>query len=97
MRPVYSEGLVSRRDSGVGEWQPRGHSLCAILGRFKYKPSIGVSFIFEDAEGMWKLEVKGNNLWNLHRDLTLGRRESVHIGEAVTSIDITGWSAEARS
>jgi hypothetical protein len=36
--------------------------------------------------------IKGNNLEELHRELTLGRRESIHLGAAVTAIKITAWS-----
>ncbi|WP_238537830.1 hypothetical protein [Zavarzinella formosa] len=63
-----------------------------MLGRFRYNPSIGVSFVFETEDGKHKVEITGNKLESLHRDLTLGRRESVRVGDAVTGIEVKGWS-----
>ncbi|MCE9567632.1 MAG: hypothetical protein K8U57_36995 [Planctomycetes bacterium] len=65
----------------------------AILGRIRLNPSVGISFVFEDAEGLWKVEINGSNLGDLHRELTLGRRESVNCtGGSVTAIEIKAWS-----
>jgi hypothetical protein len=69
----------------------------AILGSVRYNPSVGVTFIFEDAEGMWKVRLEGSNLHRLYRDLTLDRRESVRTGEAVTSIEFVGLASTGRA
>jgi hypothetical protein len=34
----------------------------------------------------------GRYLHDMHRDLTLGRRKSIRLGENVTEIDIRAWS-----
>lgn len=82
------QGVIIERENKDRE----GVFYGAIMGRIRYNPSVGVSFIFEDAEGFWKVEIRGNNLEGLHRDLVLGRRELVHLGGAVTEIDIKAWT-----
>lgn len=64
----------------------------SILGRVRFDPSRGIAFVFEDAEGMWKVTITGHDLHGLHRDLVLGRRESVRYGEYVNGIEITAWT-----
>ena len=61
------------------------------LSRFGPVPLSRFRF-FEDGEGLWRVEVTGNNLGGLHRDLTLGRRESIRVGDSVTAIEIKAWT-----
>jgi hypothetical protein len=39
-----------------------------------------------------KVEIAEGNLQTLHLDLTLGRRKSIRLGDAVTKTEISGWS-----
>ncbi len=65
----------------------------AILGRVRLDPSRGITFVFEDADGTWKVTITGNNLHDLHRDLTLMRREAIHSrGESVSDITIAAFT-----
>lgn len=82
------QGVLLELESGDKEGVYYG----AILGRVRFNPSVGISFIFEDTEGLWKVTVTGRNLHRMHRDLTLGRRESIRMGDNVTAIDIKAWS-----
>jgi hypothetical protein len=82
------QGVILELENGDRE----GIFYGAILGRIRYNPSVGVSFLFEDGEGLWRVEVTGNNLGGLHRDLTLGRRESIRVGASVTAIEIKAWT-----
>ena len=86
------QGVILERESGDLEGVYYG----AILGRVRYNPSVGVSFIFEDAEGLWKVTIAGRNLHDMHRELTLGRRESIRLGDNVTEIDIKAWSPQPK-
>jgi hypothetical protein len=61
----------------------------AIQGRVRFNPSKGITFIFEDADGLWLVTIQGNNLYGMYRDLYLGRRESITTkGDCVRSIVI---------
>ncbi|OWK35216.1 hypothetical protein FRUB_04506 [Fimbriiglobus ruber] len=41
---------------------------------------------------MSSVRVTGRNLHDMHRELTLGRRESIRPRDNVTEIDIKAWS-----
>ncbi len=82
--------------AGVGLEMPSGEVECvfyaAIAGRIRYHPARGVLFVFEDADGMWKVEIEGEGLAGLARDLRLCRRDSVHPGGPVRSINISAYT-----
>jgi hypothetical protein len=86
------QGVILEMENGDRE----GIFYGAILGRVRFHPSVGISFIFEHGEGMWKVTISGNNLGNLHRELVLGRRESVRCGDAVQSIGLKAWSPSGK-
>lgn len=84
----HFNGFVIEMDNGNRE----GFFYGSIAGRVRYNPSLGVTFIAEDAEGFWKVTIRGHNLFELHRELVLARRESIRLGTNVTDIEIVAWN-----
>ena len=83
------QGVIIERANGDCE----GVFYGAIQGRVRYNPSKGITFIFEDAEGLWLVTILGHGLDGMHRDLVLGRRESINCkSEAVREIRIEAWT-----
>jgi hypothetical protein len=69
------EGAVG--GDGAGE----GFHYGSVLGRNRFNPSVGISFVFEAEDGMHRVVIKGSNLFMLHGELVIGRRESIRVGE----------------
>jgi hypothetical protein len=49
------QGVILEMENGDRE----GIFYGAILGRVRFHPSVGISFIFEHGEGMWKVTISG--------------------------------------
>lgn len=76
------QGVVLEFENGNRE----GIFYTAILGMVSYNPSKGITFSAECNGAVVTVDIDGNNLESLHRDLTLGRCERIGLGEAVTAI-----------
>jgi hypothetical protein len=97
------DGMSAARGAlaGVALEMPSGDTegiyYAAILGRIRHDPSKGVSFVFEDADGLWKVEIAGNNLFALARELRLCRRDTVRVnGDTVLGISIVPYVPQPR-